>query len=139
MSIVNLVSKHSLEEQKNKGVYIIRNNVNDLFYIGSTYLTFRRRWLRHLNQLLTNKHPNPKLTEFCKNHGVESLSFEIVLVTEDIDELNKVEQELLSKVEDFSKVFNSSRFAFRTNVGYKPTESTKEKLRNKFASQPRPD
>lgn len=139
MSIVNLVSKHSLEEQKNKGVYIIRNNVNGLFYVGSTCLSFRRRWLRHLNQLLTNKHPNPKLTEFYRNHGVDSLSFEIVLSTEDNNESGKVEQELLSSIEDFSTVFNVSRLVTRTRLGYEVGESTKQNLRNKFLGKPRPE
>ena len=40
-----------------KGIYIIINNVNNKFYLGST-TDFHVRCLKHFNELRNNKHHN---------------------------------------------------------------------------------
>lgn len=53
---------HRLDKTKG-GIYVIRNSINSLIYIGSTN-NFTRRMTRHKSSLKCNKHDNTHLQRF---------------------------------------------------------------------------
>jgi len=61
-----------------KGVYLIRNNVNQKIYTGSTNESFRVRWNNHKSMLWHNKHPNRYLQNSWNKHGKENFVFLIL-------------------------------------------------------------
>ena len=58
-----------------KGVYLIRNNVNQKIYIGSTSNSFRERWRYHENHLRINKHGNTYLQNAWNKYGEDAFIF----------------------------------------------------------------
>lgn len=43
------------------GVYAIKSNISNQYYIGSTTKSFRDRWILHYCQLINRTHYNNKL------------------------------------------------------------------------------
>ena len=79
---------------KNKGVYKIVNNINGKIYIGSTGSKggFKKRWSYHLDGLRHNKHHSIHLQRAWNKYGVQSFTFEIIEVIENINILLEREQ-----------------------------------------------
>jgi hypothetical protein len=75
-----------------KGIYAIRNKINQKIYIGSTGVTFIKRWHIHSNQLRTNTHANYKLQRAWNKYGEDAFEFIIVEVIECDEEILAVEQ-----------------------------------------------
>lgn len=71
------------------GVYIIRNQINNKIYIGSSIVSFLKR-LQHHNAMLNNKkHKNNYLQNSYNKYGEENFIFEILEICEKDDCLNK--------------------------------------------------
>lgn len=67
-----------------KGViYIIRNTINNKFYLGST-TNFKDRKRRHLQDLRREDHHNMHLQNAYKKYGEEAFEFQIKYESEDI-------------------------------------------------------
>jgi group I intron endonuclease len=79
-----------LDNYKKSGIYIIKNTINNKFYIGST-INFSERFNRHYNELLRNIHGNCHLQNSWNFYGKDSFVFEIVEVSE-LHELLEREQ-----------------------------------------------
>lgn len=88
------------EELKTKiGVYEIRNLVNGKVYIGSTIMSFHRRWDHHRSLLRGNTHKNTHLQRAWNKYGEDSFLFSILEVVDECCTLD-VEQTYLDSVED---------------------------------------
>lgn len=77
-----------IEHEFNKipGIYKIINIINGKFYIGSTKNLYKRS-REHFSKLNTQTHPNEKLMNSVKKHGINNFKFEIILshcATEDL-------------------------------------------------------
>ncbi len=70
---IDLSFKHS------SGIYIITNDVDDRIYIGST-INFWKRFSDHKRKLTLNTHANKHIQAFSKKYGIESLSFNLLLL-----------------------------------------------------------
>lgn len=69
------------------GIYVIYNNVNGKFYIGSTTHSFKLRWYAHLYQLRMGKHGNFILQRAWNKYGENAFEFRIIEVLEKDQEL----------------------------------------------------
>lgn len=56
---------------KSKGVYLILNLVNRKFYIGSTIVSFKKRFRDHKRKLTQNKHGNIHLQSAWNKYGAD--------------------------------------------------------------------
>lgn len=57
-----------------RGIYFIKNVVNNKIYVGSSIM-MRRRWLSHQRELNSNKHSNPYLQASWNEHGENNFKF----------------------------------------------------------------
>ena len=81
---------------KIKGIYRIKNVINEKSYIGSS-INIKSRIQRHKSELKNNKHSNLKLQRAYIKYGVSSFSYIIEEVFEEItrEDLFKKETELI--------------------------------------------
>lgn len=70
---------------KLKGVYCIKNLVNNKLYVGSTTTSFKRRYLEHLRKLKINKHHNVYLNKAVIKYNIENFEFCILEVINSSD------------------------------------------------------
>jgi len=108
---------------KNKsGIYIIKTEINNRFYIGSA-INLYNRMHTHLTHLKKNKHCNTKLQRFVNKHGIENLFFECVELCEK-ENLIIREQFYIDTLKPF---YNIAKKAGST-LGTKITKEQSEKL-----------
>jgi group I intron endonuclease len=110
----------------NTGVYQILNKVNGYLYIGSSALSFNKRFASHRHALSKNKHYNRKLQNSYNKYGKDAFEFSI---------LQYCPPELCIKKEqwfiDVAKTyFNISPIAGNV-LGIKHTEAQKEANRQR--------
>jgi group I intron endonuclease len=76
-------------------VYEILNTVNNHKYVGSTS-HFDKRKLRHLRDLLTQKHHSIYLQRAVNKYGINNFIFNILKIYETCDDMKSAEQQLLN-------------------------------------------
>jgi len=64
------------------GVYTITNIVNDKKYVGSTIMSFQKRFAHHLSMLRNNNHKNRYLQNSWNKYGEQNFKFEILDICE---------------------------------------------------------
>lgn len=74
MEIENPESVSGAARQPMIGVYLVRNTVNNMVYVGSSS-DIERRIATHRSQLRTGKHPSKKLQAAWDEHGEDSFEF----------------------------------------------------------------
>jgi group I intron endonuclease len=87
-----------------QGIYRIRNLVDNKVYIGST-INFANRKSVHFSCLRNGKHENPYLQASFNKHGEQSFLFEILEITEGLNQVNLliVEQRYFDKARCFDR------------------------------------
>lgn len=89
LKIINCKFKFMKYQIKNtellnsKGVYQIKNLVNNKIYIGSTKVSFKGRLKEHLSQLRRGIHSNLYIQEDWDQFGEDNFEFSIIEVLED--------------------------------------------------------
>lgn len=68
-----------------KGIYLIKNKINNKLYIGKSMNLLKRK-REHLNKLRNNKHENSKLQNAFNKYGEENFLFEILIKDESLSE-----------------------------------------------------
>lgn len=74
----------NLESFKLSGVYVIKNLINNKIYIGSTKMSFKRRYLEHVRLLKIKKHHNFYLSNAVNKYGIENFEFSIIEIINNI-------------------------------------------------------
>lgn len=74
-----------------RGIYRIRNIINDKVYIGQTSENFKRRYLHHRWKLNNGSHDNSYLQRAYNKYGAENFVFEVVHIVEDTSLLDDLE------------------------------------------------
>jgi group I intron endonuclease len=62
----------------NTGVYCILNTRNGKRYVGSTALSFSRRWKKHCQDLRAKRHKNRHLQAAWQHYGAEAFQFAVL-------------------------------------------------------------
>lgn len=124
-----MIIKSTKQELRNRGIYKITNLINNKIYIGSTKISFRKRYGTHIYDLNTNTHCNEYLQNSYIKYGSCNFQFEIIEIINDIVTITEREQYWL----DFYKCYNKSigynilKYA-DSSYGFKHTEETKTYL-----------
>lgn len=114
-------------------IYMIRNIVNDKFYIGSTFYP-KTRFKSHINALNNNTHRNKFLQKAWNKYGMKNFRFSIVISIFDRNQIKLIEQRYLDiyfncfrhKLYNLNYKADNGGFA-----GRKHTEETKNIMRMK--------
>lgn len=134
-----MIDNSKLQINDNSGIYIIKNTVNEKFYIGSSN-NLRKRRNAHFLNLKKNKHHCRHLQHSYNHYGYKC--FEIYCVEYcEIDDLLTREQFWIDKYWGFGMLFNSNRDAYAVRGEDHPlwgthrSEEVKEKIRLKRKNQ----
>ena len=115
------------------GIYMIRNNINNNYYIGSS-INLNRRKNSHFSKLRKNKHVNKKLQNSYNKYGQKNFEW-IILKPCDKDSLQKEEQKYLNLYFNDKNNLNLVKEAYSMNGKNHPmynkhhTEETKKKIK----------
>lgn len=99
-----------IEDEKNHGIYIIKNIKNGKVYIGQTRAGFRKRFLKHISGFKCNSGHTQKFIDDYKLYGQDSFVFEILEIENDDSKLDNLEREYI-------KMFNSVEDGYNTQKG----------------------
>lgn len=93
-------------------IYIIKNDVNNLVYIGLTTQSIQKRWYDHVK---CSKYKNSKFYRAIREIGITH--FRIHILEEClIDKLNDKEREYIAKYDSFKNGYNSTLGGFGTYI-----------------------
>lgn len=92
-----------------KGIYGIRNKVNDHIYVGSASKWFNDRWYDHKAQLRSNTHKNVYLQRAWNKYGEGAFEFTIIEV------LDGTKEEILEVEQYYLDVFVGQEFCYNMN------------------------
>lgn len=99
-----------IEDEKNHGIYIIKNIKNGKVYIGQTRAGFRKRFLKHVSGFKCNSGHTQKFIDDYKIYGQDSFVFEILEIENDDSKLDNLERKYI-------KMFNSVENGYNTQEG----------------------
>lgn len=106
-------------------VYLIRCNINDMIYVGSS-VNFYRRFIRYRRSSKENS--RIRIHRALKEFGFDNFTFEILERIPDESQLVKREQAWMDALTPFGDVgFNTNRVA-GSSLGMRHTDETKKKL-----------
>ena len=107
------------------GVYQIINKVNGKKYIGSTSISFNKRWVSHICDLNKNRHRSDILQKAYNKYGKDNFDFNILQFCPP-DLCIKKEQWFIDWV---NPEYNICKIANST-LGYRHTDEAKLKMSN---------
>jgi len=107
----------------NSGIYIITNNINNKYYIGSS-CNLKKRFSEHKRKLLQNKHENDILQKAINKYGLDYFSFNILMYCNKNDLLFYEQRFLTLYKPEYNICITAGN-----NLGYKHSEETKNKIR----------
>jgi len=107
------------------GVYQIKNKVNGKKYIGSTSISFNKRWVSHICDLNKNRHRSDILQKAYNKYGKDNFDFNILQFCPP-DLCIKKEQWFIDWV---NPEYNICKIANST-LGYRHTDEAKLKMSN---------
>lgn len=106
------------ENLKCFGVYLI--NINGHKYVGSTTVSFRRRWHNHKMLLRQNKHSNRYLQNAYNKYGESCVAYSILEIITNRDNVSAAEQRHADQIRPECNL----RIITQSNLGYKHTPET---------------
>lgn len=108
------------------GIYCIENLINNKKYIGQS-VDIYKRWSRHKNELLGNKHKNNHLQASWNKYGADNFRFYIILECT-MDELDELES-------FYIKTFNTidKDYGYNKETGGHFLKELSDETRNKIS------
>lgn len=92
----------------NKGkIYIVKNNINDLVYIGQTIQKLNQRWNKHLSDARTEIDVDNDFHKAIRELGEDNFYIELLEDNIPQSQLNQKEKEWILKFNSFNKGYNS--------------------------------
>lgn len=115
------------------GIYIIKNRINDRFYIGSS-IDIKHRWQEHISS--ANSFSKYPIHNAIRKYSKNNFSFKILEICNKNDLLKK-EQKWLDKKSNNILCYNIAKNAKAPMLGRKHTDKTKQKisLKKKYISE----
>lgn len=141
-----------------KGIYSIKNKVNNKVYIGKTLDSFNNRWNGHIYELNKKVHKNKHLNSAWNKYGEQNFEFCILEQVDDLETANIREKYWIQFYKSFNPVYGYNKTLggdggdttigldneqklernrkisanhSRHNKGKKMSEEVKEKIRKK--------
>lgn len=110
------------------GVYAITNNVNGKRYVGSTAVSFTKRWRDHRRDLSRGTHDNSRLQRAWDKYGASAFEFIVLCVCEPNECINN-EQIWIDKCDSANRTsgYNLAPIA-GSSLGRKHTEQGRAKI-----------
>lgn len=113
------------------GIYQIKNKVNNKIYIGSSKDIYKR-WRHHIADFKANRHCNKYFQASWDKYGEDNFEFLILERVTNLEDLKDIEQQYLLKLNPFKENgYNLCRTTESYTFGYKLSEDTKNKMKNK--------
>ncbi|MBA4547717.1 GIY-YIG nuclease family protein [Thermoactinomyces intermedius] len=84
------------------GIYLIKNNITNKIYVGSS-ANIERRWKEHKKSLNAGTHHSPHLQASWDKYGKEAFSFSIIEVVDDVNNLIDREQFWLDELKPYKE------------------------------------
>lgn len=127
-------------QQLKKGIYCLLNNITKEFYIGSVSSKgyFRRRWQKHMIDLLHNKHCNQHLQNSFNKYGKNNFQFLILEILEDDELILEREQYYIDNTNCLTVGYNKYPLAISINKDYIASKEARAKISNKLLGRKRP-
>lgn len=145
------------EYQKCIGIYMIKNIISGLIYIGQTKQTFIKRFYAHNHDLKNNIHDNKWLQNSFNKYGENAFIFDIVCIASDESILDQLEMFYINEARKTGHCCNISdggagakgvhlseenikflaELNRRLNTGKKASQKTKEKMSLAKKGKPR--
>ena len=117
------------------GIYSIKSLSDDRVYIGSA-ISLYDRCMNHLNRLVAGTHYNTKLQRFVNKYGIDKLSFNVIELVPNKEDLILREQFYIDSNDSYKKGFNNSPTAGNT-LGVVFTEERRRKIGDKSIGRTR--
>lgn len=110
------------------GIYVIRNLVNNKFYVGST-VNLRQRFHQHFGSLSNGYHHNPHLQSAWNKYGESFFEFAVIEVVESKEQILVREQEWIDNLgaAEREDCYNFCAQA-GSHLGRKRSDETRRKL-----------
>lgn len=122
----------NLDQLDQKGVYEIKNIINDKIYIGSTTVYFLKRFYHHITMLRKNKHKNKYLQNAWNKYGEQNFEFNILEICTKEDCLER-EQYYINLYKDNS--YNINPLASGTpNLSRETIDKRVATMKRKYAN-----
>lgn len=112
------------------GIYKIVNKATNVCYVGQSQRV-KKRVKEHFRLLRWNKHPNAKLQNAYNKYGHQNFTWEIEVVCDDTEDLDKIEEAFLSKEAWFDEptFYNIADFAKAPMRNRQHSEEVRERIR----------
>ena len=88
----------------NFGIYKIECTTTGVVYIGSTSVSFKKRWRKHKQRLRHNYHENSYLQNAWNKYGEDKFVFEIAEVVDNVDIVKERESYWLNIKQELEKL-----------------------------------
>jgi group I intron endonuclease len=123
-----MVFRESNISKNSSGIYIIRNILNNDFYVGSA-VNFRRRFNLHISTLSRNSNPCKHLKNAIDKYNIRNFTFEIVKQVSKED-LIKEEQKYIDLLKPPYNISKTAGSTLGCNYGEKFKERRREIMKN---------
>lgn len=112
------------------GIYKIVNKATNACYVGQSQCV-KKRIKEHFRLLRWNKHPNARLQNAYNKYGSHNFVWELEVVCEDTEDLDKIEEAFLSKEAWFDEptIYNIADFAKAPMRNRQHSEEVRERIR----------
>ncbi len=107
-------------------IYMATNIANDKCYIGQTIQSFNIRINSHINEALREA-DDIYFHKAIRKYGKENFRWELIAECNSLEELNRIEIEMIKKHNTFGSGYNLTEGG-AGHVGHKHTERTRKKL-----------
>ncbi len=132
------IKKEDLINLDKKGIYCITNIINNKVYIGSTWVSFLKRFKKHFYNFEKNNHPNDKLKNSILKYGIDNFEFSILEIIEDKNLLLEKEKQWIDYYRNKIEIYNLNfdpRFSPMLNDEIKKKVGDKIKQNYKVGKQ----
>lgn len=97
-----------MDKTNDFGIYVIRNRVNGLMYIGKTSRKFKIRWREHKRELNQGKKDNYWFQREWKLYGEENFEFLVLYTADELDDLDELEGYFVKKYNTYNLGYNDA-------------------------------
>ncbi len=129
--MIEFIEKENYKDLK--GIYGIRNKINQKIYVGQTKQTFYKRYCLHDWQLRNNKHENPYLQKAYNKYSESN--FEFIVIESIIDcsdeQLDQMEIQYINFYKEKNLAYNILMGGNTSRRGIPMSEEAKRKVGEK--------